>query len=401
MEQNTLADDVTGGITRMAVQISSDVLSPLHTDMKLAYQNLLQSFSSDTHVLIFTDEAIAGDVKSWLTGLNLCYVPSIVALSVDAVTHTTAWMRDAFLRGERNGQQSYIKCQISRANADQAYWLSAIDGTPVVSLPDTFLDGGDSLVGPDFRLVGKNAVYHTGDLAGHLCKPAVALARLSALDTTRPLTVVGYLPRAIRNKSNWIRFEVRRRMQEMQGSTPLATNIPPILPISVALMRALTATITDLLLNRLSQIWLHIDQVVAVTGRKETGTKGTLLVAEIVPSGTSNWEEGVAADCLAALSEYLRGSGYKVINNPTRYIGGPLCYNNTIVQIDPDVVWVPQFSTNGEFSETDEANRKIWCDLGFEVRPVDGWMAFHQSSGAIRCATNVLARRLRVLSEHP
>ncbi|AGB43059.1 hypothetical protein Mesau_00569 [Mesorhizobium australicum WSM2073] len=393
MNQDTLADEVTGRITRMALQISSDLLSPEQSDMKLAYQNLLQAFPAGMDVQLFADSASAVDVNRWVAGLNLSCCPAVTARPDGEVTNTPSWIRDAFLRGERSGRRTYVKCVISAGRGDQANWISAIDGTPVVKVPDTYLDGGDSLVGPDFRLVGKTALYRTGnEIGGYLCKPAVALARLKALDT-RPLTVVGYFPQSIRDKSSWIKFELQRRMQESRGSAPLAAGIPPTLPISLAMMRALIATITDLLLNRLTQSWLHTDQVVAVTGRREAGTKGTLLVAEIMPTGNGGQSEGPMADCLRALSEYLRGSGYKVINNPTRYKNAPLAYNNTIVQTGPDIVWLPQFSTNGEFADTDAANRKIWCDLGFEVRPVDGWMAFHQSSGAIRCATNVLERQ--------
>ena len=72
-----------------------------------------------------------------------------------------------------------------------------------------------------------------------------------------------------------------------------------------------------------------------------------------------------------------------------------LWYNNTIVQTDPDIVWLPQFADNGRFADTDEANRKIWCDLGFEVIPVAGWLAFERSEGSIRCATSVIARQPR------
>ena len=53
---------------------------------------------------------------------------------------------------------------------------AASDGTPVVEIPDVFLEGGDSLVGPDFWLVGKNAVKRTAEIAGHLCDDATALA---------------------------------------------------------------------------------------------------------------------------------------------------------------------------------------------------------------------------------
>ena len=76
--------------------------------------------------------------------------------------------------------------------------------------------------------------------------------------------------------------------------------------------------------------------------------------------------------------------------------GDTLWYNNTIIQTDPDLVWLPQFAQpDGRFADTEEANRKIWRDLGFKVVPVAGWMAYESSGGSIRCATSVLGVRAR------
>ena len=89
------------------------------------------------------------------------------------------------------------------------------------------------------------------------------------------------------------------------------------------------------------------------------------------------------SDRLWALAKYLGDCGFHVIRNPAPYAlpsGDTLWYNNTIVQTDPDLVWLPQFAQpDGRFADTDEANRKIWRDLGFEVDPccrLDGLRKF-------------------------
>ena len=261
-------------------------------------------------------------------------------------------MRDAFLRGRRHGTPSYMKCRASKPAADQADWLSASDGMPVVEIKDVFLDGGDCLVGPDFWLVGKNAVKRTTAIAGHLCDEATAVARIAALDR-RPLSVVGY------------------RSVETRMVSPPA-------------------------LHELVQGWAHIDLVVSLTGRKPRGTKGSLVVAETQLSPKPDRYEIAERDRLNALAEHLRECGFHVIRNPSPYdksLFQTLWYNNTIVQTDPDSVWLPQFAGNGRFADTDEANRKIWRDLGFDVVPVAGWLAFERSEGSIRCATSVIARQ--------
>jgi hypothetical protein len=140
------------------------------------------------------------------------------------------------------------------------------------------------------------------------------------------------------------------------------------------------------------QNWLHIDVVVSLTGRKQPGTRGTLVVAETRLSEKPAGFETLESNCLRGLSDYLRSIGFHVVNNPAPYVNGTLGYNNTIVQNNPDIVWLPQFAHDGRFADTDAENRKVWSDLGFKVIPVEGWIAFHKSTGSIRCATNVLQR---------
>ena len=171
--------------------------------------------------------------------------------------HTT-WLRDAFLRGQRDGTPIYAKCRASKPGADQADWLSASDGTPVVEITDVFLEGGDCLVGPDFWLVGKSAVKRTAEITGHLCDEATALARIAALDC-RPLCVVGY-----------------RNVE--------------------------TRTVSPAPLHDLAQGWAHIDLVVSLTGRKPRGTKGSLMIAETQLSPKPDRYEIAERDRLNALA---------------------------------------------------------------------------------------------------
>ena len=70
-------------------------------------------------------------------------------------------------------------------HADQAHWLGASDGTEIVRLADLSLDGGDSLVGEDFRLVGNNAIRTTCKIAGRQCSYDEAHSRFANLDKRR------------------------------------------------------------------------------------------------------------------------------------------------------------------------------------------------------------------------
>ena len=353
MAEDTLADDVSGRITRIAIQVMSDLLEPARADMKFAYEKLLQVVPRRHACRGSCGRCDGSKRRDMVVRPRPALLLSVAVAPTGTAGKGSPWVRDAFLRGTRDGKPSYIRCHASKEDADQACRLSAIDGIPVASVPDIFLDGGDSLVGPDFRLVGINAVIRTADVAGHLCDLATAAARIRALDT-RPLWIVGYLPPQI-------------------GNDP-------------------AAAMSDPPLDRLMQNWLHIDMVVSLTGRKEPGSRGTLVVAETRLSEKPRGFEILESNCLRGLSDYLRSIGFHVVNNPAPYVSGTLGYNNTIVQNDPDIVWLPQFAHDGRFANTDEENRKVWSGLGFKVIPVEGWMAFHKSTGSIRCATNVLER---------
>jgi hypothetical protein len=369
--ENSVADDVSGQIRRVAIQVASCLLHGDNIEKKSAYEQLVLSFPAGVHLCVVTDDTIATLVREWLSCLELSCTFSIVAVPDGQVGSTRTWMRDAFVRGTRNGTTGYLKFLASKAGNDQADWLAAADGTPVVCVPDVLLDGGDSLVGVDFRLVGHAAVKQTSDIAGHLCDYETALRRIEALDS-RPLFVVGYRPEDIRNKSS----------AAASGNT-------------VASVDAASRLRSD----ALNQSWGHIDLVVSLTGRRQQG-KDVLLVAETVPSDNPSKDETRESDRLWALAKYLGECGFHVIRNPAPYAlpsGNTLWYNNTILQTDPDLVWLPQFAQpGGRFADSDAANRKIWCDLGFKVVPVAGWMAVEASGGSIRCATSILDRRLRV-----
>ena len=67
--------------------------------------------------------------------------------------------------------------------------------------------------------------------------------------------------------------------------------------------------------------------------------------------------------------------------------------NNALVQISEthgNVVWLPTYGE--DFLSTDEANRQLWIDLGFEARLLGDFHAYAQALGALHCVTKYLAR---------
>jgi hypothetical protein len=180
--ENAIADDVSGRISRMAIQVASSLFAGEDVGKKRAYEQLIGSFPAGVHLDVVTDDAIVRHVRDWLARLEPSCSFGMVAVAGAKVSSSTTWMRDAFVRGTRNGTTGYLKCLAGKSGNDQADWLAAADGAPVICIPDILLDGGDSLVGPDFRLVGHAAVRQTRDIAGYLCDYEAAIRRIEALD---------------------------------------------------------------------------------------------------------------------------------------------------------------------------------------------------------------------------
>lgn len=120
-----------------------------------------------------------------------------------------------------------------------------------------------------------------------------------------------------------------------------------------------------------------------------------------------------AADYLDALAEALRSRGFEVSRAPILFDSAPppepalrpaplvqryrgtlsypvLTYNNVIVEHRDgrDVVYLPQYGLEA----LDAAGRSAWSALGYDVRPVEGFVMSALHGGALRCATKVIER---------
>ncbi|MES0100661.1 hypothetical protein [Mesorhizobium sp. M0019] len=389
--------DCEGRITRLAVQIQAYLFTEGYAAEKAAYEALLQTFPHDVTISVLFDAAMAADVAAWLSGLRLACVYNPVGVPGGKVSLGRTWMRDAFLCVTDNTTIQYLKPYISKQGGDQANWLAAVDGRTVTELDDIFLDGGDSLVGNNFRLVGNRAVTTTCEVMDHQCDYPTALGRFARLDHRR-VYPVGYRPSRVEHKLLWFKDQVRRRLEAARQQKTAALAPPGGLPtVTLTLLRAMLEVLRLFFADGLVQDWAHIDLVVSVTGREPNG-KQVLLVAKTELSPNPGEDEILESDRLEALAAYLSDCGFEVRRNPAPYLADPgisLCYNNTIVQTGPDKVWLPQFSdANPDYQAADDANARIWHeDLGFDVVRVPGWMIYVDSSASIRCATNVLERQ--------
>ncbi len=154
----------------------------------------------------------------------------------------------------------------------------------------------------------------------------------------------------------------------------------------------------------------HIDMFVSLAGTDADG-RPILLVGD--PSLAAQiLERPVHPRCLAAqfdaIADSLTARGMVVVRNPL-----PMIYmddistrtrtwfyassNNVLVQQSAkagNIVWQPEFGHDNwpELAHTDAANRKIWEDLGFEVRLIPDGQKLAENLGGLHCMTNVLKR---------
>ncbi len=112
------------------------------------------------------------------------------------------------------------------------------------------------------------------------------------------------------------------------------------------------------------------------------------------------------ADELDALAQDFIDLGYEVFRVPAlipdlepqlsasgqEKPGYPfLTYNNVLLEerAGKDVVYLPQYG----FPTLDAAAVKCWTELGYEVKPIEGFATSSMYGGSLRCCTKVLSRR--------
>lgn len=384
-----LLSDVGGPVARVALQVSSATLANKGGELD-AYAQMVTAFDNGVELTAIVGASDLGAAKIWLQSLDHQNTPEFVVVDQQQMDANHLWMRDAFVNGRRDGGQVYLQPRTVKLGGGQANWLAQVDGTPVVELPKIILEGGDCLVGDDFWLVGAKSVRTTAqEIPDYLSNEDLALAAIGKLDQRR-LFKVGYRFADIQYKFLWLLEQMKLPVEFSIATTEMSWDEAVG---RAAVLKGIPADIVaNSLGDKLYQDWAHIDLVVSVTGRR-VQQKPLLMVAELDVPRFGDGSMLGKADRLNALAIYLEGCGFAVTRNPTAYAnppGCPLWYNNVILQTGPDIVWVPNFDPS---SAIDAANKAVWEGLGFAVRFVPGWRPFLGEGGALRCSTNITARR--------
>lgn len=363
----SLVPDCGGLVEQVAIAIPAALLrSPAATDPcqpLIPIGKLMEAFPADVLIIVMVDNACAMDAHYWLDRLDLKAQIQLGPLNPSANAITSPWLQDAF----------HVRAQDPMAGPDQRYLAVSGDGPAhhlarltgaEIEAMDFHLDGGNQLVGPDFRLMGYSEIERID-----------AVRRLDQ----RPVSVFGY------------------RVNDL-GATPRQAG-RSALPSPSAALEAPARP------SPMHQFGYHVDQFVTLTGLHRNG-RPLLVVAEPVPSDTPSSIVSAAGRCLDASAIFLEEQGFAILRNPVAFAITPdtnkrhaRLYNNAIVENDIraghdlPIVWLPQFSDCEALGDIDDANANLWEGLGFQVERVFGWTHLASRCGALRCISKVLLRR--------
>jgi hypothetical protein len=154
----------------------------------------------------------------------------------------------------------------------------------------------------------------------------------------------------------------------------------------------------------------HIDTFVRLTGRSPSG-RYRLLVGSPAEADRILGRSPLAHALSPVFDDVAHGlesQGFEVIRNPLplTYVDDPAARqrfwyfatsNNCPVQIDEaegSLVWLPTYGHGawGELAATDDANRRLWEELGFTVHQLADYNVFAQNLGSVHCIKKYVAR---------
>lgn len=365
LPEGGLLPDCGGLIRRIAFSLPPAFLEARPSDWYrplVPIGNLLQALAADIEGFVLVEPESLPRAEVWMASLSLAGSWKILAIEGPARARQSPWTQDLFhVRAPATADHSGKI--LARPGARIGPTLAATLGWPVVD-PGVDLDGGNQLVGPDFRLVGRSAV--TGERFAP--DEGGAGAALLSLDQ-RPVHLFAY------------------RASELDGTAALPVTDPHAL-------------------KGVYQCGFHVDQYVTVTGLRQDG-RPLLIVAEarMADAGTSPMVEQIARQ-LDASARRLVCEGFAIRRNPVPFCVTPdsgkrlpRLYNNLMLENarrpgrDRPLAFLPQFADAEPLETYDAANRAVWEELGFAVVPVYGFSQLASRNGALRCLSKILQRQ--------
>ncbi|AYD04394.1 hypothetical protein [Neorhizobium sp. NCHU2750] len=327
--------------------------------------NLLDSMPNGIEAILLVDRIVMAHAERWVAGLTTVCDVTVCPVSDAAHPISIPWLQDVFHVRELSSVSGAGHEYLSFSGAGAAMDLATLQGAASKILP-FHLDGGNQLIGSDFRIIGHSDFGK--------------MEAIRALDK-RPVHVFGYRVNDI------VRPPAGLKGMPEADHHDLASGMRQH--------------------SKMHQFGYHVDQFVTLTGLERVG-KPLLVVGEPVADGRFSRAIDVARCSLDASVIFLEEQGFEVIRNQVPFAVTtdtrkllPRLYNNAMLENDlregkdRPLIWLPQFSDSEALDETDQSNATLWEDLGFEVRKVFGWSHLASRSGALRCISKVIERCAR------
>jgi hypothetical protein len=382
--QPRLVSSVDGALERVLFTIPRYAVES--EPLAAAYRDLFAKLPAATERVVLTHAAVEGAVRGWLAG-----APAAVVTVPDHL-HFSIWAEDGYVvvRDAASGETWFVEPFAFPRYADGliADFVSNGAGLKNTQAP-LYFQGGNLLVGDGFFLIGADYPANTLEYVGPVLVPGsgetperlIRRLYLEYLDPSRTLHYVG--------STVPVPPEATRRITvdgQAWRETVYFGNQPGT-----------------------AQPLFHIDMFLTLTGRGDGGRPRILvgsprLAATALGMPLPGHSMQEVFDNIAA---GLARSGFEVLRNPLPlvYLDDPgarerIWYfataNNALVEATDAArtVWLPTYGHGPwpELEATDQANARLWTELGFEVRLLGDFHPFAENLGAVHCIKKYLQR---------
>lgn len=387
----SLVPSADGALEEIIFTIPAYVFEVEDSPLWKVYKDLFLNLPGYTVLHVLLHESLVKEVKDWLQGSNLNSRANLypIADGYDMFV----WAEDDYeiVYDLNDGKTYLVQPHSNRREGDSYVGYKTAKALELerITMP-AYFEGGNILIGDDFFLMGADyAVDSMLDLAGvitsangeKLTETVTAIYK-EYFDKDRRLIYVG--------SSIYVPVEENRKFRRngIEWTETLHT-------------KNYEGTVQPL---------FHIDMFITLAGRNKDG-KYQLLVGDSRMASEilgQKMIDATAPDVLDDIADFLRKQGFEVIRNPlpATYVDDEeektrkwyyATANNALVEIKSDsdkTVWLPTYGYGDweSLKKTDEANRKIWEQLGFKVIMLEDFHPFAENSGALHCIKKYLKR---------
>ena len=152
----------------------------------------------------------------------------------------------------------------------------------------------------------------------------------------------------------------------------------------------------------------HIDMFITLAGRNSEGKYQLVVCDPRLAAALVEQPDGIltSPDAFDEIAETLSRLGFEIIRNPLPlvYVDDPemrvrkwyfASYNNALVELKADgakMIWLPTYGHGNwqELEKTDQENKRIWEELGFNVILLEDFHPFAENAGSAHCIKKYL-----------